>query len=90
MSNVNVTIRMDAELKDQAENLFSDFGLSMTSAFVMFTKQAIREQRIPFEVKREPNATTLLALEEVAKMKADPSSSKAYTDANDMMEDLLK
>lgn len=52
MANVNVTIRMDEELKKQAENLFSDFGLSLNAAMIMFTKQAIREQRIPFEITR--------------------------------------
>ena len=52
MANVNVTIRMDEDLKKQAENLFSDFGLSLNAAMIMFTKQAIREQRIPFEITR--------------------------------------
>lgn len=52
MANVNVTIRMDEKLKKQAEELFSDFGLSFNAAMVMFTKQSIREQRIPFEITR--------------------------------------
>nr|DAJ92168.1 MAG TPA: addiction module antitoxin [Caudoviricetes sp.] len=52
MANVNVTIRMDENLKKQAEELFSDFGLSFNAAMVMFTKQSIREQRIPFEITR--------------------------------------
>ena len=52
MANINVTIRMDEKLKAQAEKLFSDLGLSLSSAITMFVKQAVREQRIPFEVKR--------------------------------------
>jgi len=52
MANVNVTIRMDENLKKQAEELFSDFGLSFNAAMIMFTKQSIREQRIPFEITR--------------------------------------
>ena len=52
MANVNVTIRMDEHLKEQADELFSDLGLSMSAAFTMFAKQAVREQRIPFEIKR--------------------------------------
>ncbi len=89
MPNVNVTIRMDKELKIQAEDLFDDFGLNMTSAFVMFTKQAIREQRIPFEINRLPNQATLAALKEVEHMKANPESSKAYTSIDELMGDLL-
>lgn len=52
MANVNVTIRMDEQLKKQAEELFSDFGLSFNAAVTMFVKQAVREQRIPFEITR--------------------------------------
>lgn len=52
MATVNVTIRMDENLKKQADELFSDLGLSLSSAITMFAKQAVREQRIPFEVTR--------------------------------------
>lgn len=52
MSTVNVTIRMDETLKAQADELFSDFGLTLNAAFNMFAKQAVREQRIPFEITR--------------------------------------
>lgn len=52
MANINVTIRMDEKLKAQADELFNDLGLSLSSAITMFVKQAVREQRIPFEVKR--------------------------------------
>lgn len=54
MATVNVTIRMDESLKRQADELFSDFGLTMNAAFTMFAKQAVREQRIPFEISRNP------------------------------------
>ena len=36
MSTTNITIRMDSELKKQAEELFSDLGLSMTAAITVF------------------------------------------------------
>lgn len=52
MANINVTIRIDKKLKTQADELFRDLGLSFSSAITMFVKQAVREQRIPFEVKR--------------------------------------
>lgn len=50
MTNVNVTIRMDSELKKQAETLFNDLGLNLSSAINIFIRQAIREQAIPFEI----------------------------------------
>lgn len=58
MASVNVTIRMDANDKEQAEKLFSEFGLTMNAAFNMFVKQALREQSIPFKSPRIPISNT--------------------------------
>ena len=70
MSNVNVTIRMDENLKKQAETLFGELGLNLSTAFNIFVRQAVREQSIPFVISnRQPNAETLAAIEEVQKMK---------------------
>lgn len=52
MANVNVTLRMDEQLKKEADELFADFGISLNAAMTMFIKQAVREQRIPFEISR--------------------------------------
>ncbi|MBN2285495.1 MAG: type II toxin-antitoxin system RelB/DinJ family antitoxin [Tissierellales bacterium] len=91
MANTNITIRMDEELKRQAEDLFSDLGLSMTSAIIAFTKQAVREQRIPFIISRNvPNAETIAAINEVEKMKINPQVYKGYDDVDEMMTELLK
>ena len=90
MATTNITMRIDEELKRQAEELFSDLGLNMTSAFTVFVKQAIREQRIPFTISREiPNEDTLEALEEVKQMKQNPNMGKSYTNVDEMMKELL-
>ena len=90
MATTNITMMIDEELKAQAEELFADLGLNMTSAFTVFVKQAIREQGIPFVISREvPNAETTEALEEVRRMKQDSSRGRAYTDVDEMMEELL-
>jgi len=60
----NISLRMDPELKKQAEELFHDLGLNMSTALTMFLRQAVRNQGIPFEVSRTPNADTIEALEE--------------------------
>ena len=50
----------------QAEDLFNDLGMNLTTAFTIFVKQAIREQGIPFEITREiPNSETISAINEV-------------------------
>lgn len=90
MANTNITIRIDETLKKQAEELFDDLGMNMTTAFVTFAKQAVREQRIPFIIsKNTPNAETADAIQEVKQMKANPSIGKSYTDVDEMMKELL-
>ena len=53
MANINVTVRIDEDLKNQADELFDDLGLSFTSAINVFVRQAVREGRIPFEIRRD-------------------------------------
>jgi DNA-damage-inducible protein J len=90
MPNINVNIRMDSDLKRQFESVCADMGLTMTSAFTIFAKRVTRDCCIPFDVSCEnPNAETREALQEVRRMKADPSLGKSYTDVDEMMEELL-
>lgn len=51
MSVVNINIRVDSEIKEQAEKLFSELGLNTTTAINVFLRACIREQGIPFEIK---------------------------------------
>jgi len=90
MATTNVTMRIDEELKKQLQELVSNLGLDMTTFFTMSAKQAVREQRIPFEVSMNvPNEETRAAFEEVRRMKEDPSLGKSYTDVDEMMKELL-
>ncbi len=86
----NISIRMDDLLKQQAEELFSDLGMNLTTAFTIFVKQAVREQRIPFDITRDvPNRETQEAIKEVQQMKENPTMGKSYTDVDKMIEELL-
>lgn len=90
MANTNVNIRMDADLKRQFEAFCADMGMTMTTAFNIFAKKAVREYRIPFEIGgRAPNEETIEAIQEVKQMKAGAAACKTYTDVDEMMEDLL-
>jgi len=51
MSQTNLTIRIDENIKREAETLFNRIGLNMSAAINIFFRQAIREQSIPFELK---------------------------------------
>lgn len=50
MSTQSTNIRIDTELKRQAQQLFSDLGMDMTTAVNIFLLQAVREQAIPFRI----------------------------------------
>lgn len=90
MASTNINIRMDSDLKKQFEAFCSDMGMTMSAAFNIFAKKAVREYRIPFEIGAEiPNAETKEAIREVQQMKANPALGKTYTDVDAMMEDLL-
>lgn len=90
MATTNITMRIDTNVKAQLQELMSDLGLDMTTFFTMAAKQAIREQRIPFEVSRDNfNSETLEAFREVEEMKKNPSVGKSYTDVDEMMKELL-
>lgn len=62
----------------------------MNSVFCVFAVHPAREEHIPFEITADiPNAETREAIEEVQRMKADPTLGKTYTDMDRMFQDLL-
>ncbi|MFB5762357.1 type II toxin-antitoxin system RelB/DinJ family antitoxin [Paenibacillus medicaginis] len=50
MGQTNINIRMDEDLKKEAESLFSELGLNMTTAVNIFVRQSLRQGGIPFEI----------------------------------------
>ena len=85
MESTNMTLKVDSELKQQAEELFSDLGLSMSAAITVFMKQAVREQRIPFNVSRGYNEETIQAIENVRNRQ---NLSRGFSSVQELMEDL--
>jgi DNA-damage-inducible protein J len=50
MAQTTVTIRIDEDVKKDFNALCENIGLTMTTAFCVFAKKAISEQRIPFDL----------------------------------------
>jgi len=48
MGQTNISIRIDEDLKLDAEALFSKLGLTLSSATNIFYRQAVMRQMIPF------------------------------------------
>lgn len=65
MAKVSTSISIDSEVKAQAQELFSEFGMDLSTAVNIFLKQAIYERSIPFIIRREiPNEVTLKAMDD--------------------------
>ena len=66
---INMSFRVDKDLKKQADELFKKLGMNTSVALNMFLTQSVREQGIPFIPTMEvPNARLISALEEVEKI----------------------
>ena len=62
-SKVNMTFRIEPELKAQAAELFKSLGLDLSTATGIFYRQALRCRGLPFEVRLDPNEETYAAME---------------------------
>ena len=51
----NLSIRIDRELKNEAEQIFSALGMNLTTAITIFVRQAVRQRKIPFELALYPD-----------------------------------
>ena len=89
-NTTNISIRMDADLKAQADALFTELGMNLTTAFNIFVRQSLREGGIPFEVRLEqPNKETVAAMLEAERIAKDPSV-KGYNDLDELFADLKR
>jgi len=98
MAATNMNIRMDSDIKTQAQSIFSQFGLDMTTAVNMFLRQVIRERGIPFELKLEPPTVDELTahwtprhwakVDEMLKKSEAEYAAGHYSDASEDLERL--
>lgn len=87
-SSTNISIRMDADLKAQADTLFAQLGMNLSTAFNVFVRQCLREGRIPFEISlNRPNKATIAALLEAEKIAKDPEV-EGYDNFEELFADL--
>ncbi len=82
----NLNIRVDEELKRQAEAIFSELGLNMSTAMNIFLRYSVRYGGIPFDLRIEkPNAETLAAIDDVNNNR---NMSKSFDSVDALMDDL--
>lgn len=80
-----ISLRVDDEVKRNAERTFNDIGLSMSTAINIFLKAVVRENRIPFELSADP----FYSRENVAELEkrvADINSGKSILKEHGLIE----
>ena len=91
MPEVNVSVRMDAGLRNSCQELFSGLGMDWGTAITVFLRQSLLERGFPFPVssEEEPNDETIAAMDEYYEMKAHPEKYKRYPSFRAAMNDVL-
>lgn len=90
MTTTNINIRMDSDLKAQADALFGELGMNLSTAFNIFVRQSIRDGGIPFEITlNQPSKDTIAAMLEAEGIAKDPSV-KGYNDLDELFAELKK
>ncbi len=86
MATTPTQIRIDADIKKQATDLFNKLGLDMSGAVNLFLHQCVLRGGLPFNVEMPRySQRTLDAMDEARRISRDPDV-KGYTD----MEELRK
>ena len=89
MAKTSTNISIDAEIKAQAQELFADVGLDLSTAINMFLRQSIRENAIPFTISREvPNSDTLAAINELSEFRKNPKDCKRYSSFSELLNEV--
>ena len=86
---INMSFRVDKDLKKQADELFRNLGMTTSVALNMFLTQSVREQSIPFIPSIEiPNARLMSAIEEVEAIESGKIKAKKYKSFEEAIEDI--
>ena len=85
MSKTSMSIRLDSEVKDQAQQVFNNLGMDMTTAINIFLRQAIQYQGLPFDVRLDENRKLLEVLRD---LNQNRNMSQSFESVSDLMEDL--
>lgn len=79
----NLCVRIDPEIKKQAEDIFKELGIPVSTAIKIFYKQVILRGGLPFDISI-PNKDTIDAFNELNEMKTDKEKYKRYKTFKDL------
>ena len=72
--NSEIRVRISPDLKNQATEVLSQYGLNISDAVRLFLEQVVMRDGLPFEIKM-PNITTIAAMKESRKLTSKNAQS---------------
>lgn len=84
-----LNIRIEPNLKKEAEKTLDDLGMNVAEAVTIFLKQVVLTESIPFNIKKPKyNDETLDAIKEALEMIKNPEKYKSFNSVEELMEEL--
>ena len=84
-----INLRIDPDIKAQADAVFSSLGISVTDAINVFLHASIMEGGFPFQPKQPRyNRETVMAMQEARDIMAGKVEAKRYSSLNDILADI--
>lgn len=91
MSQIPVTVKIDEELKHEAQKLAKSLGLSLSAIVENKLREVVRERRVIFEEEPIPNAKTTKELQKIeTDVKAGRNLSGPFTTYDELEKHLNK
>lgn len=84
-----ITIRVDSELKAEAEEFFEEIGMNMTTGITCFLKKCLSVGEIPFKLGKMSKRARILAAYEEAKAVANDPNAPTCDDPDKIKEFML-
>ena len=85
MPKTSMSIRLDSEVKEQAQQVFNNLGMDMTTAINIFLRQAIQYQGLPFDVRLDESRKLLEVLTDLDQNR---NMSQSFESVSELMENL--
>lgn len=89
MKNDTIQVRIDPEIKKEAELIINNMGFTLSSAIQLFLAQVIQKREIPFKITaHNPNWRTRAAFRETERMIKHPEKYKSYENLDEILREL--
>ena len=86
-----LNIRIEPDLKKEAEETLNELGMNIAEAITVFLKQVVLTDSIPFMIKKPKYTEEMIeAIQEAKEIAKNPDKYKTYKNVADIMEDISK